>query len=281
MNSRAHAIAAIAPEDELFIYYMEGRPETEQMPRNDAFIGNWQEDASAFLFFTRPSEKDVAAILAEQSGVVLKDRFRMTYREWLGETVTPRVFGRLYIAPPWAQTPTPDGCRRIVLDPGVVFGTGSHSTTRDCLELMQDVFAANPPERVVDMGSGTGILALAATILGSRQVIALDFNGLAAATTLKNVRLNGLDDRVLTLQARAETYAHISADLVVANIHFDVMRTLLDHRAFFQHEWLLLSGLLRSQAKAVCDLLARSSVRIVDHRQHDGIWHTVLGRSRH
>lgn len=281
MTDPSAATASLSPSDELFIYYLEGRPDAEPMPDGDAFIGNWQEESSTFLFFNRPSETAVTDFMAQQPGMALKDTFRMTYRDWLGETVAPRTIGRLFIAPPWAETPTPDGCRRVILDPGVVFGTGTHPTTRDCLELLQDLFQAEPPARVLDLGTGTGVLALAAAALGSRRVLALDFNGLAAATAWKNVRLNGMDNRVMVCQARAEHFVHLPANLLMANIHFDVMNTLLATRAFFQHEWVLLSGLLRSQAKEVCDILALSPIRIIDHRQNDGVWHTILGRSRH
>jgi ribosomal protein L11 methyltransferase len=133
---------------------------------------------------------------------------------------------------------------------------------------------------VLDVGTGTGLLALAAASVGCRRVLAFDLNRLAVQTARRNVDLNRLSDVVLAFQGRAEEMALLPADLMIANIHYDVMDRLLASGAVANKSWFILSGLLRSQAEAVMRRLSDAPVDIVERRDQDGIWHTFLGRSR-
>jgi ribosomal protein L11 methyltransferase len=109
-------------------------------------------------------------------------------------------------------------------------------------------------------------------------VLAFDANLLAVETARRNVHLNGLERRVTAVQARAEEMAGVPCDLLMANIHFDVMRQMLDHGALSGCTWFLLSGLLRSEARDIRHRLAALPVEILQSAQADGIWHTFLGR---
>jgi len=159
----------------------------------------------------------------------------------------------------------------------VVFGTGTHPTTRDCLYFIEQIFKDQPIESALDLGCGTGLLALAAAKAGCGKVIAADFNFLAAKTTGNNVILNGLENQVIAVQADAKEIVSYSAELVIANIHYAVMKELISVRAFFEKEFFILSGLLRSEAKDIALKLAQSKARIIETREHDGIWHTFFG----
>ncbi len=88
----------------------------------------------------------------------------------------------------------------------MVFGTGTHATTRDCLEALELAFNSHHIESVLDLGTGTGLLALAAARLGCKYILAVDINLLAARTTQRNIRLNQLDDKILAVQGRAEDF---------------------------------------------------------------------------
>lgn len=268
------------PYQDLHIYYIEGCAGVEPGDAGPSYIGNWVEDGDSFLFFSRPAMAAVERMLARQPELVLVDHYEMRYEDWLGETFKRFTVGRFLVVPPWDPSPDDGSSRRIVLDPGVVFGTGTHPTTRDCLELVERVCGAEAIHTVVDVGTGTGLLALAAARSGCRRVLAFDLNFLAVQTARQNVVRNRLEKTVLAFQGKAEEMADIPADLMIANIHYDVMVRMLASNAVVGKRWLILSGLLRSQAAEVLRLLAARSIEIVEKREQDGIWHTFLGRGR-
>ncbi len=271
----------LSPYDDLFIYYLEGRMSRPWEMNFDRFIGNWEEDGYTFLFFTAAASDQVSALLKKEPGLTLIDEYRMTYEEWQGGKPGPIQISRFTILPPWCRnddvsTIAPD-TDEILLDPGVVFGNGLHPTTRDCLEAMEMAFSGRRIDTVLDLGTGTGLLALAAAKLGCRRCLALDFNLLAARTTLENVRLNGFENVVMVCQGRAEQFVSTPADLLVANIHFDVMRYLVASAEFLSKKTFILSGLLRSEARQIDEALSNMPVRILHRWQRDNIWHTFYG----
>lgn len=287
MNNAGHRIkeheeSIDCPYKDLYIYYLQGRLKPDIKLFDDNFIGNWQEDESTFLFFSKPSRGEVEKMLSARPYLALLDEFHMTYDQWQGGKIVPTRIGRFYIAPPW-QRPKKNmqSCQEelpIVLDPGVVFGTGAHTTTHDCLEALELVFCRERVESVLDLGTGTGLLALAASRLGCRSILAVDLNFLAAKTAARNVQLNRLEDNVLVVQGRAEDFIDASSDLVIANIHYDVMKHLINSQGFLCKKWFILSGLLRSQASDLLIRLSQQPVQIVKKWERDGIWHTFFGK---
>ncbi len=267
------------PDSDLYIYYLKGRVPPQANIRNDAFIGNWEEDGFSFLFFRQPADNTVNRLVGTYPLLDLLDSYRMTYAQWQGGRVEPVQIGRFLLTPPWIDTPSENKLIKIVLDPGVVFGTGTHPTTQDCLEAIDQVCADTRVDRMLDLGTGTGILALAAIKLGCRQAVAIDFNFLAAGTALENVRLNHMERRVLVINGQAEHCTAYRADLLVANIHYDVMQRLVRTRGFLEKKWFVLSGLLRSEAKQLTDYLTNQPVKILKRWHQDGIWHTFLGKT--
>ena len=103
-------------------------------------------------------------------------------------------------------------------------------------------------------------------------------NLLAAKTAKNNVCLNELEDKVLVAQGRAEDFINCPADLVIANIHYDVMQNLIRSEGFLHKRSFVLSGLLRSEAKALVNMLARLPVKVIKTWTHEGIWHTFYGK---
>lgn len=262
----------------LYIYYLEGVPRPPLKLGAD-FIGNWQETESAFLFFNKPAQKIVDRLVHNQPHLVLMDHYKMTYAEWQGVSVDGFTVGEIYIRPPWI--PSHNNAKvEIILDPGVVFGNGNHTTTQDCLTALQQVWKKWWPQEVLDLGCGTGILALAAACLGADRVLAVDLNRMAVDMTHQNIMHNKLGRQILAVQGRAETMLSRPTDLLIANIHFAVMQQLIRQPAFQQHRHLILSGLLRSELKAVENELATQKIDLLQHWSNDGIWHTILCRPK-
>ena len=179
--------------------------------------------------------------------------------------------------PTWIKaSPGPDDVA-ITIDSGVVFGNGTHTTTQACLEAIDIACAGHKVHSMLDLGTGTGILALAAAKLGCEKIVALDYNYLAARTARQNVILNNLEERILVVNGRAEEHTAIATDLLVANIHFEVMKDLVRTEGFLRQKWFVLSGLLNSEVKKILEYLATQPVLILKRWNQDEIWHTILG----
>lgn len=267
------------PDSPLYIYYIQGRIPGHYRFSSPDFLGNWEEDGFSFVFFRKPASRLIDGLLSTHSQLQLLDTYEMTYEQWQGGKIEPMAIGPFLFTPPWLRGPATDP-PAITLDPGVVFGNGIHPTTRDCLEAIGLVCSGKKVQTMLDLGCGSGILALAAISLGCRRALAVDFNFLAATTTRRNAELNRMDDRLHVVQGRAEDYVSVVSDLLVANIHFSVMNRLVRTPDFLRQKWFLLSGLLASEAQVILDFLAALPVIIIKKWQNNGVWTTILGITR-
>ncbi|MBT3312360.1 MAG: methyltransferase [Desulfobacterales bacterium] len=271
-----------SPYQLLHIYYLKGSLIAGELNLGNNFIGNWEEDGFSFLFFSKPSPGKVEDLLNEQPHLEFIDKYNMTYEDWHGEKIKPLRVGNFLISPPWdlpeENNEKNDGELRIILDPGVVFGTGTHTTTHDCLEAIEIAFNSDKIETAIDIGTGTGLLGIAAARIGCKKTLALDFNYLASKTALRNVRLNYLQDRIIVVQGMAEDFIDTRVDLLVTNIHYDVMKKLIISDGFLFSKFFILSGLMRSQARVIADILDKLPVEIIKTWERDGIWNTFLGK---
>jgi len=211
-----------SPYDKLYIYYLNGRLENHPGRLGRSFIGNWEEGGTSFLFFSEPALDQIDVILSKQPQLTLKDQYCMSYEDWHGEPLKPFRAGRFVVMPPWKKTTAADGDVSILLDPGVVFGVGNHPTTQDCLACIDALFGNHDVQSSLDLGTGTGVLAIAAAKLGSRCNLAVDNNFLAAKTARNNVEINHLENQVYVACGKAENSIDCKADLIIANIHYDV-----------------------------------------------------------
>ncbi len=271
------------PYANLYIYYFEGVPtDTGTNLFGKDFIGNWEEDGYSFIFFSSPPAPDfIKNLVAKNPAMNFIDQYEMSCEEWHGDKIESYRAGTLCISPPWKIPFINDpGLKHILLDPGVVFGTGRHPTTESCLEYIEFLCKKEKISTVLDMGTGTGLLALGAASLGCKKILALDFNLLAVKTALNNIRLNSFENVIIPVQAKAEDLTFIPADLVIANIHYDVMKNILCDHHFFKKKWFILSGLLKSETEKIIRFLKKKPVEIIDHSCPDGIWNTILGKTR-
>lgn len=270
------------PYKDLYIYYLQGRLSPNFIFSEEFFIGNWEEGDYSFLFFSNPADEQVELLLNSYSDLKLLDKFQMSYDQWHGEKLSSFCAGNIIIKPHWEIFPE-NAClhktkNSILLDPGVVFGTGTHFTTRDCLLAIQSAFDEKVPEFALDIGTGTGILAIAASKLGCPLTMAVDINPLSAKTAYKNVKINQLDKKILVVCGSAENFMDYPSDFMIANIHYDLAEKLINSIGFYQKKRFVLSGLLKSQAKTIKDQLIKSNVEILRTWDQNGIWWTFLGR---
>jgi ribosomal protein L11 methyltransferase len=171
----------------------------------------------------------------------------------------------LLILPAWLPCPPEHAGRRVItMDPGSAFGTGSHPTTRLCLEALEQLAASQAgltDLRVADLGCGSGVLGLAALRLGAASVAAADTDSLAVRATADNAALNGLSTQVRVGQGSVEALEALldgqPADLLLCNILAPVIQALCPafETVLASHGLGLLSGLLVDQAPALQQVL--------------------------
>ncbi|UCV03479.1 50S ribosomal protein L11 methyltransferase [Dechloromonas denitrificans] len=182
-----------------------------------------------------------------------------------------RVSERLWIVPSWHESPDPAAVN-LILDPGMAFGTGSHPTTRLCLEWLERNVL--PACSVLDYGCGSGILAIAAARLGAGRVAGVDIDPLAVEAARANAERNG----VTALFADSAEPVAGEYDVVVANILSNPLRVLAP--AIVGHVRsggrLALSGILKEQAEEIIAIYARwLPLQVADTRED---WVCLAGR---
>jgi ribosomal protein L11 methyltransferase len=222
----------------------------------------------------------MARFLKERRDLQLIDDFHFTYEQWQGERLRSFKVADFEIVPAWERaTPTENGLQ-VFLDPGVVFGNGLHPTTRDCLRALAYAARQRPFEQVLDLGTGTGILALAAARMGAKSVLAIDLNPLCVKTAKNNIVLNRLEEIIRVVEGPAEAFAFEPADLMVANIHWEIIHRLLHEDGFRNRERLLISGLMRSQHSDFRRHLSGNRFRVLHEWDHEMTWFTVLAQRK-
>lgn len=185
----------------------------------------------------------------------------------------PLVLGsRLAVRPPWE--PETGAGVELVIDPGQAFGTGAHATTRGCLEAMLELPASGP---LLDLGCGSGVLAIAAAKLGWRPVHALDFDPAAVEATRENARRNGVQLGVDRYDLRTDPVETSVAATVVANLVGPLLIAWAARLATAQGlpERLVLSGLLVEESDRVTEAFARAGL-VETRRLTDGGWVTLV-----
>lgn len=147
----------------------------------------------------------------------------------------------------------------IVLDPGMAFGTGQHPTTRLCLEAIERICDDSPPESILDMGAGSGLLAIAAGKLGAKGIVAIDNDPISVEASRVNAEINGVELESLL----DDTPPNRTFDLVVANILAGPLIEMAEKLSRCVGKHLILSGLLREQVDSVSQAYVDVGMQVV------------------
>lgn len=158
--------------------------------------------------------------------------------------------GRLWIGPPWLAHSAPEGKTTVVIEPRMAFGTGDHPTTRLCLEALDTHLAVHPGDSVLDVGTGTGVLAIAARKLHAGRVAAIDVDPIAVEQARENAALNGVKVELFDGGLDA---ARGKFDLVLANLLANGLVQMAPQLKQKVRGRLVLGGILKPQQRAVED----------------------------
>jgi ribosomal protein L11 methyltransferase len=205
------------------------------------------------------------------------ERWKRFHRPVLLASPAPARVPALHVRPPWEPTGAGFEAREIVIDPGQAFGTGGHATTRLCLELLLELAALRGAGgRLLDVGTGSGVLAIAAAQLGYEPVLALDHDRLSVAAASENAAVNGVAIEVRRFDLRRETLPDVaSAPTATTTMLANLLRPLLlDLAAAIDDppRDLIVSGLLCSEVDEVALAFARRLGLRERERRESGDW---------
>jgi len=267
--------------DRLYVYYLDKR----DLPAfsDPDLIGTWIEDETAILFFHRPKEQLVDK-LCSACGATIVYQADLNYQDWeAGVEITSFATSYLAVRPLWEDKPTVDPSRQeIVLDPSVIFGSGFHATTRLCLETLETVFfeSGERIRSVLDLGTGTGLLAIAAARLGAERVTALDNNPLAVDVARKNVQLNGCAVQVDVCHHDLQNgLPEMNYDLVITNLYKGLLLQLFENPDFWQPRLFMVSGFIPGMEPDLLAALPTDGVQML-HRVNREQWRLWLLRKK-
>jgi ribosomal protein L11 methyltransferase len=208
------------------------------------------------------------------SSVIDEEDWGSTWKEHFKPFV---IIPGLVIKPTWEEYQPGADEKIIEMDPGMAFGTGHHATTTLSLELLQAVLADQDAERVLDVGTGTGILGMAAALFGADRVVGIDNDPEAIAAAFENVRRNGLEQR-MSVALTPLSILQGSYSIIIANIIHDVLLSLagdLD-RLIANGGTLILSGILTGeQSDTIIEHFSDRGFSLMRHLQQNE-WSALL-----
>ena len=224
-----------------------------------------------------PDLGDVEALAGEGRVEITSKRIPDDWADRWRDFHEPTVLGdgRVVIRPGWRESPRPEALD-VVIDPGQAFGTGAHPTTRMCVELLLALAGSGEASGpLVDLGTGSAVLAIVAAKLGFEPILGVDHEDAALAAARENAEANGVAMEVKRLNLRES--AAPAAPTLVANLVAPVLRDVATHMSD-PPERLVISGLLSDEAEDVAAAFAPLGLGISE-RLDSGDWSALLLRA--
>lgn len=195
---------------------------------------------------------------------------------WKKYYSTFKITDDLTIVPAWEDYDKKPDEKVIVLDSGMAFGTGTHETTKMCVSMIKDIVSQDT-KKVLDIGTGSGILSIAASLYGAEDITAIDIDPLAVKIAKENVMLNDKDGIIKV--SEGDLLKNISGkyDLIIANIVADIIKELIPHIRTFLNDngKFIISGIIREREEEVSDFAQENGFKI-EKKDSQGGWSAFI-----
>ncbi|WP_456434289.1 50S ribosomal protein L11 methyltransferase [Thermosulfuriphilus sp.] len=238
------------------------------------FIGCWEEEDQAVVFFHSPRDELVAE-LSSRLGLRLEVTGESAYEDWGSRRgLSPFMVGGIWFVPCWQSWDRPGPLIRY--DPSVVFGSGAHPTTRMCLENLARLWQKASISSVADLGCGVGLISILAGRLGAVNVLAIDRNPLCVEVCQANVERNHLEGYIEVKRGDVLEEEIPKVDLIIANLYRGLLLRLFERPSFWQARHYIFSGFVPSMEEEIRAGLEASGCQIVGREQREG-WVLLVG----
>ncbi len=249
--------------------------------------GTLDEETSITLYFDEggatPQTIETLQSWLPEGAELRIEATRVEEQNWNAEfeaSLQPvRIGERLIITQSWQPQQSDEQTLQVVIDPKMSFGTGHHESTRLISLLLMKLDPA--AKRVLDIGTGTGVLAIVAALRGAAATIAFDNNEWAVANTIENVALNGVANQIDVRQCELEEIAEGEFDIILANLHRNIIIQLLPgivQRMGANSPLLLTSGVLIEDYQSLLDAAANHGLHPIDEARENEWVATVFGK---
>ena len=187
-----------------------------------------------------------------------------------------KVGEKIVVKPIWEEYEAKDGELVVDLDPGMAFGTGTHETTRMCIQALERY--VKEESTVFDVGCGSGILAIAAAKLGAKLAVGVDLDPVAVESSIENVGYNNLNN-IEILHGNLVEVIDGKADIVVANILAEIICILTDDvkRVLKDGGIFITSGIIHDRVDMICEKLEATGFEVVE-KNRDGEWNCIVAK---
>lgn len=181
-----------------------------------------------------------------------------------------KVTDKLVVVPCWEEYKVKEGEITVTLDPGMAFGTGTHETTRLCMQLVEKYVKAD--STFLDIGTGSGILAITSLLLGAKKAVGVDIDEIVLTVGHENAKLNNVDDKFEIIIGDLTEKITEKYNIVCANIVADVIIRLSEDVEKFMNpdSILLVSGIIDERADEVLNVLIEQKFKLVDRVEENG-----------
>ncbi len=223
------------------------------------------------------SEADFGRLYAED--ILVNDE---DWKDKWKENFKPvKVTDRLVVKPTWEEYDAKAGELILQIDPGMAFGTGTHETTSLCMKLLEKYMQDGAGQKILDVGCGSGILSIAAALLGSKEVLGIEIDEDAVEVAKENVSLNGVEEAVCIRQGDLTKGIDFRADIIVANLmHNLVIELSPSAKKHLQKDGVFISsGILLEKKEQVAEAVRKAGFEILEIPE-DGEWCAIAARPK-
>lgn len=246
----------------------------QDYPENHMIIKAYYNESQ----FTRTLLESIESKILKLD-ILNHDVFKMTHQdieesdwenEWKNYFHPFKASERFFIVPSWESIQKDAQHLNIELDPGMAFGTGDHPTTSMCLKAIEKI--VQPHHRVIDVGTGSGILSIASHLLGAQHVKALDLDEMAVQVARENFKKNHCESHIQTTTGNLLTDEHDHYDVVIANILAHVITLMVEdaYQTLNQDGFFIASGIIDDKAEVLINQMKETGFSIIETQQDNG-----------